>query len=340
MPAGEAPTRPRTKDRPIARSAVTLQAPGGHAVSLVLELENVRHSERARLYAVCRSVAAQIIELLDETCSPRLCAAEVILTYDAGEDLGGLAEAVAREFARAAPRVPVRRAPTAGGRYYTLKNHGALVANSEIVAFSDSDAIPQQGWLRALMRGFDQGADMVAGTTYIEPRGVYGAAFALAWIFPLRFEGDALWRTSGFFANNVAFRRDVFLAHQFDENDPSMRSQERAVSDQLRALKRPMLKAVGARTAHPAPNGLRHFVKRALATGYDNRIGRRGAFRIYANRIAYAAGRIARHHERVGLPAWKAPAAFAVMLAFHTLSLAGYGITALRPDFLQERARV
>src|ERR1700676_1585256 len=53
----------------------------------------------------------------------------------------------------------------ADAHYYRLKNLAAEAANGDILAFTDSDALPEKGWLEAIVRGIDGGAAAVAGLT-------------------------------------------------------------------------------------------------------------------------------------------------------------------------------
>jgi cellulose synthase/poly-beta-1,6-N-acetylglucosamine synthase-like glycosyltransferase len=89
-----------------------------------------------------------------------------VLVLD-NESSDGTAEAC-RELARAAP-VPVR-VETMAGTVGHLRNHAAEVAAGEILAFTDSDCMPDAGWLRAGVGPFgDSGIGIVQGKTLPEP---------------------------------------------------------------------------------------------------------------------------------------------------------------------------
>ena len=98
----------------------------------------------------------------------------------------------------------------------TSKNIGAARARGEVIVFLDSDVIPEEGWLASLLQALSNlDVGVVGGNTYIAHEDLNGKAFALFWFFPLREARGGLWRDPHFFANNVAFRAEVFRAHSF-----------------------------------------------------------------------------------------------------------------------------
>ena len=52
--------------------------------------------------------------------------------------------------------------------------------------------------------------EVACGGAFISPYGLYGKAFALFWFFPLRHDAHGSHETHHFFANNVAFHRQIF----------------------------------------------------------------------------------------------------------------------------------
>jgi glycosyltransferase involved in cell wall biosynthesis len=128
-----------------------------------------------------------------------------ILVLD-NESSDGTAEAC-REHA-AGSDVPVRVEVIAGsvGR---VRNEGARLARAPIVAFTDSDCLPQPGWLSAGEKPFsDPQVAIVTGRTLpeVEPDGAWPATIEITGPTP-RYESC-----------NVLFRRDAFVASAgFDE---------------------------------------------------------------------------------------------------------------------------
>lgn len=154
--------------------------------------------------------------------------------------------------------------------YYDLKNFGAQKASSDIVLFLDSDVIPDDNWLPGLLDVFDDSdVQFVAGNTYMALDGFLGKCFALTWNFPAKEDKPDLFTQGGFYANNLAFRREFFLANQFPRED-CYRGQCGQLARNLRQQGYPTQVSGRAWVSHPAPNGLEHYVVRAIAKGYDN----------------------------------------------------------------------
>jgi hypothetical protein len=216
-------------------------------------------------------------------------------------------------------------------RYYELKNHGASEATGGILVFLDSDAVPEPGWLEALLAPFaDPAVDVVAGQTYIQPDSLYAKAFALWWFFPLRAPAGPLRPVRHFFANNVAFRRSIFRAHPFAPVQGTSRGACLELAIALQNAGITIWSAPAARVAHPPPRGWRHFVLRALAQGRDRLPRERG----WRATLAGSAVRLARHvaagaastlggRRAVGLTLAGVAPAIALCCAYYALFFAG-----------------
>jgi glycosyltransferase involved in cell wall biosynthesis len=103
------------------------------------------------------------------------------------------------------------RVETIPGPVGAVRNRAAELAGGEIVAFTDSDCLPQPGWLRAGVQPFldDQHVGVVCGQTLPEEP-IDGAR----WPATIQVD-DLTWR---FEAANLLFRRDGFVASDgFDE---------------------------------------------------------------------------------------------------------------------------
>ena len=130
--------------------------------------------------------------------------------------------------------------------------------------------MPEPGWLAALIEPFrDPKIEVAGGNTYIDPANLYSKAFALFWFFPLRSSGGGLTPSDRFFANNVVFRRDLFLAYRFPDL-PLLRGQCWALAEALQRDGHRIYIQNEARVSHPPPNGLQHYARRALCEGHDN----------------------------------------------------------------------
>ena len=106
-----------------------------------------------------------------------------------------------------------------GAHYYQLKNLGVQHSTGEIVAFIDSDALPNADWLRRIATGITSGAAVVAGITLFRWEngsrrfaGFLTAAASISWGFIV---GDP---PRGFLSHNAAFRRVDFERIRYRED--------------------------------------------------------------------------------------------------------------------------
>jgi hypothetical protein len=319
----------------------------GPLVSVVIEWDNARVSELARAREMYRVLWSQVGRLIGARVI------ELLFLYDALKVDPAVIESVtaAPGIARCAG-VAVQLVGTPGLGYCALKNEGAKHASGDIVVFLDSDVIPEPDWLDEIVRPFrDPGVQLVAGTSYIEPVSLYSRAFALTWFFPLRTPDGPLGTTSSFFANNLAGRRDFLARYPFPD-EPRFRGQGITLANRLAREGIPIYSNPNARVSHPAPNGLSHFVRRALCEGHDVIVaeGLRGttapvslgrsvrlSYRSLRARAAQIRETIRSHRGRVGLSAAAAPFAFGIALLYYTTRAVGEILTRVDPRIVRRR---
>lgn len=236
------------------------------AYSVVIEWGNVVLAGSSRAVEMLRRLAIQMQCLREQGVE-----GEAILVQDVDDPASeSLPHVIQSAFGTAAGSVRVVAACHKG--YHEKKNAGAVAARGDILVFLDSDVLPEDRWLETLLSPFWQtDAAVVAGTTYLEPSTMYTKAVAAFWFFPPRSneEGMVTADPNTIFGNNIAFRRQVFLEHQYPVLD-QFRGQQGVLLRNLREKGFKIYLQRGARCAHPAPNGLVHFFCRALCEGYDN----------------------------------------------------------------------
>lgn len=109
-----------------------------------------------------------------------------------------------------------------GAHYYALKNEGARHATADVLAFLDSDARPEPGWIGALVATIEGGADVSAGVTLfrgengrISADPVLQVAAAISWGFVVPRRGGPDAPPDGFLSHNVGFRAATFRRHAY-----------------------------------------------------------------------------------------------------------------------------
>jgi hypothetical protein len=211
-------------------SAPTPSPDAAQRASVIIEWENVQLAEMSRCQAMLRQLHKQARalrrqalaadgeerSLLQRFTEP----VEVLVLFD-DEAVGeaDVARIVHPIIPPTDPNLELRLVAASGNEYYDQKNFGAQQAKGDFIVFLDSDVIPEDGWLQALLGSFeDPEVDVVCGNAYIDPYSTFAKAFALAWFFPLRSDDGPVYPTQEFFANNLAFRREILERFPF----PSM----------------------------------------------------------------------------------------------------------------------
>jgi len=157
-----------------------------------------------------------------------------------------------------------------GEDYYQAKNAGFDATTADVVAFGDTDCWPEKDWLQQLFAPFETYAStvqVVAGrTTY--RRDLLGTAASTIdfMYFPSPLGTQC---TRNFYANNVAFRRQLFARHRFLPADQVYRGHCQVLGLKLQAQGVPVLFVPQARTIHRFPDTAREFVKLRLLRGQD-----------------------------------------------------------------------
>jgi hypothetical protein len=326
-----------------------------NSVSIIVEWDNVRLAELGRCRAMLRQLARQASALCHSGCgdpaarSPRLEVSgpiELLVLHDPGRvDRRAVQAVLDDELGAAPPGLSVRLIDAPGMAYYELKNHGVRHAQGSLIVFMDSDVVPEPDWLEELIQPLARpDVQIVGGNTYVDATGLYSRAVALTWFFPLREQARELRTTDRFFANNVAARRALLEAHPFPIDPGAARGACLALSHQLADRGIPIYRNPAAQASHPAPAGLRHFLRRAIADGRDHRIyaasserSTRATVRHFYYEIRRAISTVRKHGASVRLSPAAAPAAAAIGASYYLLGLAASLATLASPRFMKQR---
>jgi hypothetical protein len=233
--------------------------------ALVLETNNLRGGDSAR-------TVASLLRLMDILVIQTVGLAslrQVVITHD------GLDEASRGAVGRAAGRPLDFVLIDAGSDYYEAKNIGfaATDAACDYVVFADADCVPACDWLERLLEPMTgpEGPDLpqiVAGRTSYRDNLVGTALTTLDFMyFPSPLAHGA---TRNFYANNVAFRRDVFSHHCYQALEGVYRAHCQVLGLRLQAAGIPVRYAPQAHTVHRLPDTRREALALRWMRGEDS----------------------------------------------------------------------
>ncbi len=228
-------------------------------IALVLETNNLRAAADAG------RIAAGIERLhvrLGAQTRPLADLDEIVITHD-GLDA---AERARLEVAAGAPIRFVALPPDTG--YYEAKNLGFDATTADVVVFGDADCWPDPAWLAELYAPF-AAADIqvVAGRTTYRDDALGIAATAIDFMyFPSPLAEGA---TRNFYANNVAFRREVFAARRYLPAEGIYRGHCQQLGLRLAADGVRVRYAPAAHTVHRFPDSAAELLRLRLLRGAD-----------------------------------------------------------------------
>jgi hypothetical protein len=227
--------------------------------ALVLETNNLTGGG-ADVARTVSSLERLFLRLREQT-RPLTTLASFVVTHD------GLPAAARATLDRAAG-VAVRWVQLDQGvDYYEAKNVGFDATDADIVAFADADCWPEPVWLEELLAPFaDESIQVTAGRTTYRTDVLGTAASTIDFMYfdsPLG-KGN----TRNFYANNVAFRREVFGSFRYAAHD-MYRGHCQILGTRLFRAAIPLTFVPAARTIHRFPDRLAELVKLRLLRGED-----------------------------------------------------------------------
>ncbi len=319
-------------------------------VSVIVEWENAKLSDLDR----AERMLARLGRQMAEAARKRDLKAELLVLYDSDEiDPAVPRAAIASQIDAAAWPGTIALVPAPGKRYYEQKNAGAELAQGEILIFLDSDVVPDEGWLDGLLDALDDpNVDFVGGEAYHATDTLHDRLFAAFWGFSPRRPSRGVYRRQSFYANNLAVRRQTFLANPFPDA-AAYRGQCAQLAKSMRGKGIPVYRQGASVVSHPPPRGARTFVVRALCQGHDTIYwksrSRFGAL-LHANPAASLLRwlralwdvlvKVATRGRTVGLGPLGALVAVGMGFAYYTCKLGGEVIAFFAPNAIRKNLSV
>ncbi len=330
-------------------------------LTVIIEWENVLLSEVGRAKTMLRNLVTQIRELRaatpgerDQAFFPAAHTAgpfEILILYNSEVIDGHLVESIVTALVpQSDPDFELRIMPAPGLHYYELKTFGARQAKGDLILFLDSDVIPQDGWLASLAGSLaDPEIHVVGGDSCIDPQDLVGKTFSLFWFFDRPGMPGRLYKKQQFWANNVIFRKDTFLRFPFPVlKDGVNRGSCNELSYVLQDHGIQVYRNSNARVSHPAPNGFRHIVTRAVAEGRDRvfqiysdprSLSRLESVRQLGTRLRSLRA-IVDERRKVGIKVWQLPIALGIGATYHLLQFYGEIMTRAYPEMMRRRFQI
>lgn len=232
-------------------------------ISLVLETNNLR-GDTPDSAAVFNSLVS-LLTHLNKQDIPLSSLGEFIITHD------GIPDASQQKLSELIKQPINFILVPANSGYYEAKNLGFKAATKEIIVFADADCTPIEGWLKQLitplLQDTAQKLGAVAGRTTYKDNMLGSAASSIDFMyFPHKTYGGA---TRNFYANNIAFRREVFQTYAYPDADNVYRGHCQMLGLRLLRANVQIKYAHAAHTTHAFPNTIKDLVRLRLLRGQD-----------------------------------------------------------------------
>jgi len=208
--------------------------------SIIIESENLAVEDTAVLFSALDTLFNQTVSVRD--------ANEAILVNS-----GRIPPTVEARIRANYPALLIHTID-AESTYYEAKQNPVALTTGEVIVFCDCDCRYSPEWLESLLRPYVEPlvtADIVTGETSIRLRGLHSYFVALAWCFPLPSGRYSTYRTNGYAANNVSFRRSLLDRDPIPTDLGIYRGNCSLHARQLIEQGVDVWKAPGARALHP-----------------------------------------------------------------------------------------
>jgi len=247
--------------------------------------------------------------------------------------------------------------------YYELKNYGVPQSHRDIIIFIDCDVVPDEGWIVAMLEPFQNPRISVLTGMNNPKKSLYMKAWTVVTglrvgLTPFKesveklgseYDEQIINEVEFFNANGVAFRREIIEANPFPHL-PQFRRACVALGEQLRLHGHKIFFQPKARTYHPPPHGLRHFIATALYEGHDVAIDRRQTRKVKAsmpndnqkNRLSLREifSHFHKKYRSARLSSKDKVATFGIVLSYLFFMYIGYQLSSVKPELILGRLKV
>lgn len=235
---------------------------------MVLETENLKGggAERDEVSSLERLMA----HLREQSFGLRRLR-ELVITHE------GLDDAARERIERAADRRIDWVLVDEDAGYYGSKDRGFDATTSDVVAFADADCWPAARWLYELTDPLQKSrASVIAGRTAYRDDPLGAALTTIDFMYFARDSfgtlgnGDSGKATRNFYANNVAFDREVFARFRYGGQGGFYRGTCQVLGLRLRDAGIQISYAHDALTTHRLPDSVREAAKLRMLRGGDS----------------------------------------------------------------------
>ena len=155
--------------------------------------------------------------------------------------------------------------------YYQLKNYGADSSQGNIIIFLDSDVTTDLNWVANLLKPFEENKDIkvVAGRTELKAQNTIQYSQLLVTFFDNYKNVNNFDVTKNFFANNVAFKKELFLKYKFPINQQTARTSCCQLAQNLSLDNIKIHKQHQAIVYHRSASSLSELLLRSVIEGRD-----------------------------------------------------------------------
>jgi len=208
--------------------------------SVIIETENLAVEDSEALLTALDSLAAQTLPL-DR--------ADDVVLVNSGHIPGSVKTAIRDRY----PRMRIYKLDS-GRSYYEAKQDPVASTTGDILVFADCDCRYAPEWLESMLAPYTDpsiNAEVVTGETSVRITGLQSCFMALAWCFPPHSGSSEPYRTSGYAANNVSFKRTLLERMPLPVHLRLYRGNCSLHARQLGDAGITIWKSPGARACHP-----------------------------------------------------------------------------------------